>query len=156
MELLNDFHHLAFVTADMDRLLDFYKRVFGAQVVYDINEEGLRHAFIRIGPHTLLHPFQIPGMNPPGLQEIFQRGRLDHFALNAASKEAFPELHKRVIDEGAGDGVVTDMGVLWTFSFNDLDGMLWCEAVWMKPNPPAGATGRRTEWITVDMNQSLC
>lgn len=151
MDLLNDLHHLAFVTADMDRLLDFYKRVFEAQVVDDIDEEGLRHAFIKVGPHTLLHPFQIPGVTPPGTQEIFQRGRLDHFALNAASEEAFRELRKRVIAAKAGDGVVTDMGVLWTFSFTDPDGA-WHEVVWVQPSPPIGATGRRAEWRTVDMD----
>ena len=57
MELLNDLHHLAFVTADMNRLLDFYRRVLSAQVIADIEEQGLRHAFIRVGPHTMLHPF---------------------------------------------------------------------------------------------------
>lgn len=151
MELLYDLHHLAFVTADMDRLLDFYRRVLSAQVVDDIEEEGLRHAFIRVGPHTMLHPFQISGVEPPGPQEIFQRGRLDHFAFNAASEEAFREVRRRVIAAGAGDGVVTDMGILWTFSFTDPDAM-WCEVVWVKPNPPAGATGRRAEWTTVDLD----
>ena len=151
MELVNDLHHLAFVTADMDRLLEFYNQVFEAQVVDDIDEEGLRHAFIRVGPHTLLHPFQIPGVTPPGAQDMFQRGRLDHFALNAVSEAAFRELRKRIIGAKAGDGVVTDMGVLWTFSFTDPDGM-WGEVVWAPPNPAAGATGRRAEWRTVDLD----
>ena len=46
---------------------------------------------------------------------MFQRGRLDHFGLNAASEEAFRELRRRVLAEGAGDGVVTDMGSLLNF-----------------------------------------
>lgn len=151
MKLLNDIHHLAFITADMDRLIGFYERVFAARVVADLEEEGLRHAFIEVGPHTLLHPFQIPGIEPPGPQAIFARGRLDHFALNAASEEAFRELRRRVITEGAGDGVVTDMGPLWTFSFTDPDAG-WHEVVWMKPEPPAGAFGRRSEWKTVELD----
>ena len=151
MQFLNDFHHLAFVTADMDRLLDFYKRIFEAQVVLDLEEEGLRHAFIKVGPHTMLHPFQIPGINPPGKQELFQGGRLDHFALNAVSEEAFRELRKRVIEAGASDGVVTDIGPIWTFGYTDPDEMV-CEVVWTKPNPPAGVTGRVSEWRTVDMD----
>lgn len=131
MELLNGINHLAFITADMDRLVGFYERVFGARVVADMEEEGLRHAFIEVGQHTLLHPFQIPGIEPPGHQGIFQRGRLDHFALTAASEEAFRELRKRVTDEAAGDGVVTDMGSLLTFSFTDPD-KGWHEVVWIK------------------------
>ena len=53
---------------------------------------------------------------------MFQRGRLDHFALNAASFEAFRELQRRVVAEGAGDGVVTDMGSLLNAGFTDPDG----------------------------------
>lgn len=60
--------------------------------------------------HTYLHPFQIHGVLPPGSQPMFQRGRLDHCALNAASEAAFREIHRRVLAEGRDDGVVTDMG----------------------------------------------
>lgn len=150
MTLFKDLHHLAFVTSDMDRLLGFYQRVLNAETVDDIDEEGLRHAFIRVGPHTVLHPFQIPGIPSPDTGDMFQRGRLDHFAFNASSNEAFFDLCTRVVDEGAGDGVVTDMGILWTFSFTDPDGM-WCEVVWELPNAPSGATGRRSEWKTLDL-----
>ena len=48
MSLLNDIHHLTFITADLDRLIAFYERVFGAQVTVDLEEEGLRHAFIEV------------------------------------------------------------------------------------------------------------
>jgi catechol 2,3-dioxygenase-like lactoylglutathione lyase family enzyme len=95
LPLLNDIHHLTFITADLDRLIGFYERVFEARVTVDLEEEGLRHAFIEVGPHTVLHPFQVPGVEPLGSQPVFQRGRLDHFALNAASEEAFRELHRR-------------------------------------------------------------
>jgi catechol 2,3-dioxygenase-like lactoylglutathione lyase family enzyme len=122
LPLLNDIHHLTFVTSDMDRLIGFYQRVFGARVTVDLEEEGLRHAFIEVGPHTVLHPFQVPGVEPPGPQPMFRRGRLDHFALNAASEEAFGELRRRVVAEGAGDGAVSDMGSLLNFGFADPDG----------------------------------
>jgi predicted enzyme related to lactoylglutathione lyase len=32
MQLLNDINHLTFLTADMDRLIAFYERVFEAPV----------------------------------------------------------------------------------------------------------------------------
>src|SRR5918992_5617535 len=102
--LLNDIHHLTFITADLDRLIAFYERVFEARTTMDLEEEGLRHAFIEVGPLTVLHPFQIPGVEPPGPQPMFGRGRLDHFALDAASEEAFRELRRRIVAEGAGDG----------------------------------------------------
>jgi catechol 2,3-dioxygenase-like lactoylglutathione lyase family enzyme len=151
LQLLNDIHHLTFITADMDRLTAFYERVFGARVTADLEEEGLRHAFIEVGPHTVLHPFQVPGLEPPGYQPMFQRGRLDHFGVNAASEEAFRELRRRVVAEGAGDGVVTDMGSLLSFSFTDPDGG-GHEVIWIKPGVPVEAGLKRANWTTVEMD----
>ncbi len=42
MTLLSDLHHVAFLTADMDRLIAFYKRVFDARVTVDLVEEDRR------------------------------------------------------------------------------------------------------------------
>ena len=148
--LLDDIHHLTFITADMDRLIAFYERVFGARVEADLEEEGLRHALIEVGPHTLLHPFQVPGVEPPGRQPFFERGRLDHFALNASSEEAFRELRRRIVAEGASDSAVTDMGSILLFSFLDPDEGRH-EVVWRKPGVPIEAGLRRDEWKTVEL-----
>jgi catechol 2,3-dioxygenase-like lactoylglutathione lyase family enzyme len=150
MQLLQDIHHLTLLTVDMDRLIAFYDRVFGARVTVDLEEEGLRHVFIEVGPHTVLHPFQVPGVQVPLPQPMFQRGRLDHFALNAASEDAFWELRRRVVAEGAGDGVVTDMGSLLNFSFTDPDGGRH-EVVWVKPDIPVTVGLRRAEWKTIEL-----
>jgi hypothetical protein len=101
--------------------------------------------FIEVGPHTVLHPFQVPGVKPPSSQPLFQRGRLDHFALNAASEEAFYELRLRIVAEGAGDGVVTDMGSLLNFGFTDPDGGQH-EVIWVKPGVPVETGLWRAEW----------
>lgn len=152
MKLLSGINHLTFVTADMDRLIRFYQRVFEARVTLDLEEEGLRHTFIEVGPHTVLHPFQVPGVTPPSHQPpMFQRGRLDHFALNAASETTFRELQRRVVVEGVSDGVVTDMGSLLIFTFTDPDGGVH-EVVWMKPDIPVEATLRRNEWTTTKLD----
>jgi catechol 2,3-dioxygenase-like lactoylglutathione lyase family enzyme len=148
--LLDDLHHLTFITADMDRLISFYERVFDTRVTVDLEEEGVRHAFIEVGAHTVLHPFQVPGVEPPGSQPMFQRGRLDHFALNAASEEAFRELRRRIVAEGASDSEVTDMGSMLLFSFLDPDGGRH-EVVWKKPGVPVEAGLRRADWRTVDL-----
>jgi catechol 2,3-dioxygenase-like lactoylglutathione lyase family enzyme len=150
MQLLNDINHLTFITADMDRLIAFYERVFEARVRVELEEDGLRHTLIEVGSHTYLHPFQIPGVQPPPPQPMFQRGRLDHFALNAASEEAFRELLRRVMAEGRDDGVVTDMGALLLFSFTDPDGGRH-EVVWMKPGVPLEAGLKRAGWTTVEL-----
>ena len=151
MQLLSDLHHLTFITADMDRLISFYGRIFGARVTVDIEEEGLRHAFIEVGPHTVLHPFQVPGIEPPRELPMFGRGRLDHFALNAASEEAFREVRRRLVAEAASDGSVTDMGSLLLLSFTDPDGGKH-ELVWVKPGVPVAQGLKRSEWKKLDLD----
>ncbi|CAN5270382.1 hypothetical protein BH18ACT10_BH18ACT10_02970 [soil metagenome] len=151
MQLLEGIHHLTFITADMDRLISFYERIFETRVSMDLEEQGLRHAFIEMGPHTVLHPFQIPGVEPPGAQPMFRRGRLDHFALQVASEEAFRELRRRVVAEGADDGVVTDMGSILLFSFTDPDKGRH-EVVWKKPGVPVEAGIRQADWTTAEMD----
>jgi catechol 2,3-dioxygenase-like lactoylglutathione lyase family enzyme len=151
MALLDGIHHLTTLTADLDRLVAFYRRVFDARVTLDLEEEGLRHAFIELGPGTVLHPFQVPGVEvPQGPLPMFGRGRLDHFALRAASEEAFRELRRRVVAEGAADGEVIDMGSLLNFGFTDPDGASH-EVVWAKPGVPVERGIRRSEWTTVDL-----
>ncbi|MDP9369124.1 MAG: VOC family protein [Chloroflexota bacterium] len=152
MTLVDGIHHLTILTADMDRLIAFYQRVFDARVVLDLEEEGLRHAFIELGPETLLHPFQMPGVEvPQGAMPIFGRGRLDHFGLNAASLEAFRELRDRAVAEGSSDGEVTDIGPHLSFSFTDPDGAEH-EVLWNKPGVPIDASVRRANWTTVDLD----
>jgi catechol 2,3-dioxygenase-like lactoylglutathione lyase family enzyme len=133
MALTAGAHHLATVTADMDRLIEFYERVFDARVTADMREEGLRHAFIDLGGGFLLHPFEIPGVDvPQGELTMFERGRIDHLALKAATEDEFWDLRERIYRAGASDGQVTDMGPLLSAGFNDPDG-LWGEVCWDRP-----------------------
>jgi len=163
MALLNDLHHLAFITGDMDRLIAFYQRIFDARITFDRIEDAppgqrfhrLRHAFIEIGPHTVLHPFEVEGVEPPGREPMFSRGRLDHFALNASSEEAFRQIRRRLIAEGANaaeGGLVTDMGSMWSFSFHDPDGA-WLEVMWVKPGASINSVHASAgEWEMIDLD----
>lgn len=146
MTLVNSIHHLTFLTDDLDRLIAFYERVFEARVTLDLVEEGLRHAFIEVGPTTVLHPFQVPGVEVPWAgRPMFSRGRLDHFALNATSEAAFWDVRRRIEAEGAVDGDVVDMGSLLNFGFIDPDGASH-EVVWVKPGVSVEQGIRRSEW----------
>jgi hypothetical protein len=119
-----------------------------------MEEEGLRHAFIELGPNTILHPFEITGVDvPQGEVPMFARGRLDHFAVNAASEAAFHELRRRVVAASAGDGTVTDMGSLLSVSFTDPDGGQH-EVIWTRPGVPLDRGLRRAEWTTLEMDQA--
>jgi catechol 2,3-dioxygenase-like lactoylglutathione lyase family enzyme len=91
MTLVEGMHHVTFLTEDVDRLTAFYERVFDATKTLDMKEEGVRHVFLEIGSTTVLHPFQIlegPPL-PPAPGTMFQRGRLDHFALLAPPRRRF-------------------------------------------------------------------
>lgn len=135
----------------MDRLLAFYVRVFDAEVTLDMTEEGLRHAFLRVGPITVLHPFQLlEGPAPPPPSPMFSRGRLDHFALLAPSEEAFRELRRRIEAEDAADGPVRDMGGLWIMGYFDPDGAAH-EVILQRPGFTESDIREREAWSTVTL-----
>ena len=139
-------HHLATVTADLDRLIRFYEQVFDAQVRWDLSEEGLRHAFIDLGGGFALHPFEIPGLDvPQGELPIFKRGRIDHLALRAETVEVFWAVRERIHDGGAGNGQVTDLGPLLSVGFVDPDG-LEGEVCWDRPAHEHRGAGEAAGW----------
>ena len=148
MALTTGTHHVATLTADMDRLIRFYEQVFDASVVLDMKEEGLRHAFIDLGGGFVLHPFEIPGTDvPQGELPIFERGRIDHLALRVDSAEDFWTIRERIYEAGAsdGEGQVTDMGPLLSVGFTDPDG-LWGEVCWDRPPDQAYGTSEAATW----------
>jgi catechol 2,3-dioxygenase-like lactoylglutathione lyase family enzyme len=119
----------------MDRLIAFYERVFGARVTVDLEEEGLRHAFIEVGPHTVLHPFQVPGRRAAGPPADVRARPPGPLRAERGERGGVPEILRRVVAEGAGDGAVTDMGSLLSAGFTDPDGGEH-EVVWVKPGLP--------------------
>jgi catechol 2,3-dioxygenase-like lactoylglutathione lyase family enzyme len=124
MALVAGVNHVAVLTDDLDRFVAFYTDVFGLDVVFREDTDAFRHAILRTGPHSWLHPAEVPG-NPHGAAApaMFQRGHLDHLALAAATPEAFAELRDRLVDRGACDGAVEDLGAFHSLWFEDPDGM---------------------------------
>ena len=154
MKLVDGVHHVTFLTEDIDRLSEFYKRVLDAKKTLDMTEEGVRHIFLKVGSTTLLHPFQILDQTatlPPAPGTMFQRGRLDHFAFLAPSQEAFREIRRRIESEGVADGGVRDMNTAWIMGFHDPDGF-YVEVIWHKPGTADSETLPRAEWRTVQLD----
>jgi catechol 2,3-dioxygenase-like lactoylglutathione lyase family enzyme len=152
VQLVDGVHHVTFLTEDMDRLASFYVRVFGAELILDMTEEGARHAFLTVGSTTVLHPFQLlEGPDPPAPSPMFTRGRLDHFALLAPSEEAFRELRRRIEAEGAADGDVRDMGALWIMGYFDPDGAAH-EVMLRRPGFADTDVLERAAWTTVTLD----
>jgi catechol 2,3-dioxygenase-like lactoylglutathione lyase family enzyme len=129
--------HIALVTEDLDRFIDFYHTIFDANVRFSLDEGELRHALIDLGASFALHPFEFVDGNPNARasDKPFGRGHLDHLALNVDGPEAFEMLRARLVEAGATDGMVTDFGAVRTVWFEDPDGMGGEIAIW-SDGPP--------------------
>jgi catechol 2,3-dioxygenase-like lactoylglutathione lyase family enzyme len=136
MQPLNGVNHVAILTADMDRFIRFYQEAFDARVLSDdpkhMGREGERMVIMSIGGPSDFNVFQVPGNTEASVQTpMFGRGRLDHFGLNASSREALEEVRQRLMRLGASDGTITDFGKQLSVFFRDPDG-LEAEVVWIK------------------------
>jgi len=136
MQPLDGVNHIAVLTADMDRFIRFYQEAFDAKVLSDnpnhAGHEGERMVIMSLGGPSDFNVFQVPGNDQASVQTpMYGRGRLDHFGLNARSREALEEVRQRLIRLGASDGTVTDFGKQVSVFFRDPDG-LEAEVVWIK------------------------
>jgi catechol 2,3-dioxygenase-like lactoylglutathione lyase family enzyme len=132
--LLDGFNHVAVLTSDTDRLTAFYAEVFGSES--EVLEENpfLKLTRIMVGPTQELNVFQISGNHEHEKQTpMFERGRLDHLALQASSMETFDIVRTRLMERGATDGFVTDFGPVLSLFFVDPDG-LECEVCIPSPD----------------------
>jgi catechol 2,3-dioxygenase-like lactoylglutathione lyase family enzyme len=152
--LLKGLNHVAIITNDTDRLVNFYDEVFEAVVLPDAGVpggEGFRLTIIMIGEWAELNVFEIDGNTEADRQvPMFGRGRLDHMAVQAASIEDFETIRARLMERGAADDFVTDFGPILSLFFRDPDG-LECEVCVENPdirpgvhNPPGTRALRYT------------
>jgi catechol 2,3-dioxygenase-like lactoylglutathione lyase family enzyme len=133
--LLSGINHVAILTGDTDRFVDFYAGVFDATHEVLQQQDGFRLTVVWVGRTAELNVFEIAGNAEHERQvPMFGRGRLDHLALEAASIEAFDEIRDRLMARDATDGFVTDFGHMLSVFFRDPDGL---EAEVCVQNPDA-------------------
>jgi len=142
--LLKGLNHVATLTNDSERLHEFYRQVFDAEILRDGSEfpdgSGPRLSIIKVGPWSELNVFQIEGNTEADRQTpMFGRGRLDHLALQAESLEAFETIRDRLMAVGAADDFVTDFGSMLSLFFRDPDG-LECEVCVENPDARPGVS----------------
>lgn len=124
MDLLTGVNHVAVLTTDLDRFVEFYTDVFELDVVFTETAPGFRHAILRTGPTSWLHPAEVAGnAHGEASPAMFDRGHLDHLALSAASPASFDAIRRRLVGRGATDGAVDDLGAFHSIWFDDPDGM---------------------------------
>ncbi|MDZ7962843.1 MAG: VOC family protein [Aulosira sp. DedQUE10] len=124
MNLVSGIHHVAVITADIDRFIEFYTDVFEMPVIFQETTPVFRHALLRAGTESVLHAAEMPdNVHSSGLPEMFGRGHIDHLALNVPTGLAFQIIRRKLIDRGVSDGAITDLGPVLNLSFSDPDGM---------------------------------
>ena len=133
--LLSGINHVAVLTGDTRRFLEFYGSVFDATHEVLQEREGFKLTVVWIGSTAELNVFELAENYEYERQvPMFGRGRLDHLALQAASLESFEEIRDRLVARQATDGFVTDFGHILSLFFRDPDGL---EAEVCVPNPDA-------------------
>jgi len=117
-------NHAAVITADLDRFIEFYTDVFGLDVVFSEATPQFRHAILRAGARSWIHPVEVPGSpHAAARSAMLDRGHLDHVAFDAATEEDFAELRRRLVARGASNGTIDDLGAFQSLWFQDPDGM---------------------------------
>jgi hypothetical protein len=85
-----------------------------------------------IGERSELNVFAVPSNTQARIQTpMFGRGRIDHFDLNASSRETFEHIRVRLMQLGTSDGTITDFGTKLSVFFHNPDG-LEAEVLWNK------------------------
>ena len=157
MPLTDGFSHVASVTDDVDRLVGFYQRVFDAPVLFDMEEEGMRHAAIDVGSNVVLHAFRVPWAPGDERREMFERGRTDHYGLTVRNMETLLEIRRRLKAEGpdSTDGAVRDFGPVYSLHYVDPDGVHLevnlFKDTWGSPSNPILP---RAQWTIVDPEET--
>src|SRR5580704_8324781 len=120
------FNHVATMTANLDRYLEFYQGMFGAEVTSIMEAEGdhPRMAIVNMGGEGALNVFEVPAGSIVGDRtRMGGRGPIDHYALAVESEEKLLEIRDRLVARGASPGEVTQFGpALLSVFFRDPDG----------------------------------
>lgn len=123
-------HHVALVTNDMKKTVNFYRDVLGAQVAMSHRlpgGDGRRHYFVTVAPNTVLAFFETPEAELPPYQPPIQAksGRaLDHIAFFVEDKAALEAWHARLQGQVDHLSPINDLGLVWAFFFSDPNGIV--------------------------------
>ena len=126
MPVTSGFNHVATLTTDMDRTVQFYRDAFEAQLVFemDAKEDHPRMSILDLGGGAALNVFEVVAGDMIGdRRKQGHRGAIDHFALAVDSKDVLEEIKDRLVTAGAEIGEIQRLGDEWSLFFRDPDGM---------------------------------
>ena len=121
------FNHVAVITRDLDRAVEFWCSTLDAEF-RDISDHHGRHGFVVLAPGdaSLLHLFEVPEdyTGPIANGPMMKRGRIDHLAIAATDEHAMLVIRDRLVQRGSSDGTIQQLGNDWlSLHAVDPDGM---------------------------------
>lgn len=121
--LLARIGHLALMTPDLARLTDFYVTIFGAAVTESTGNPAWK-CIIDIAPGTALHLYEVPVSSARRHDDLqFDAGSINHFALEAASPNAFLAIRAGLMAGGYADEAVVAAPHGYSLNAVDPDGL---------------------------------
>ena len=126
MPVTSGFNHVATLTTDMDRTVQFYRDAFEAELVFemDAKEDHPRMSILDLGGGAALNVFEVAAGDMIGdRRKQGHRGAIDHYALAVDSKDVLEQIKGRLVAAGAEIGEIQRLGDEWSLFFRDPDGM---------------------------------
>ena len=126
MPTTSGFNHVATLTADLDRLVDFYVAVFDAAVTHEMaaRPDHPRMVILDLGGGSALNVFEVPDDDIIGeRRRQGGRGAIDHVGLAVDSRTTLELVKDRLVAAGADIGEIQQLGSMWSLFFRDPDGM---------------------------------
>jgi catechol 2,3-dioxygenase-like lactoylglutathione lyase family enzyme len=121
------FNHVATLTANMDRTVEFYAKAFGAEVTFEMakTDDHPRMSILDLGGGAALNVFEVDSEDEiiGERRRIGGRGAIDHFALAVDSLATLEQVRDRLVEVGADIGEIQQLGSEWSLFFRDVDGM---------------------------------
>jgi catechol 2,3-dioxygenase-like lactoylglutathione lyase family enzyme len=121
------FNHVATVTADLDRLVAFYGKAFGAEVTLEIvkSDDHPRMIILDLGGGAALNAFEAdsPDDIVGDRRQAGRRGPIDHYGLAVPDLPTLEEVRDRLVELGTDIGEIHRLGDTWSLFFRDPDGM---------------------------------
>ena len=126
MPISSGFNHVATLTTDMDRTVQFYRDAFEAELVFemDAKDDHPRMSILALGGGAALNVFEVAADDIVGeRRKQGHRGAIDHYALAVESKDVLESIKVRLVAAGAEIGEIQRLGDEWSLFFRDPDGM---------------------------------
>jgi catechol 2,3-dioxygenase-like lactoylglutathione lyase family enzyme len=126
MPITTGFNHVATLTPHLDRLVDYYANVFGAEVTLEMEKtpEHPRMSVLDMGGGSALNVVEVAAHEILGdRRRSGGRGAIDHFGIAVASMEQLRQVRDRLVAAGSDVGEIQQLEDHWSLFFRDIDGM---------------------------------